>query len=205
MPIGRNDPCICGSGKKFKKCCHNWETEWRQGIENSDCDQTIKNILLVVFDFIQENQFRGGCHMISAILFILISELGYEPIIKTGEVEANNIIFDHSWLEIDNKVIDLTLMSTLVEDMRLPPIVMNKSVASGLETTYQYGKSTNLDEDTQLALSLSIGKYIQDGKACNSYVFLESIARKVGIQIDNTDFFLEKYMKSFRRCAVATH
>ena len=19
--IGRNDPCICGSGKKFKKCC----------------------------------------------------------------------------------------------------------------------------------------------------------------------------------------
>ncbi|WP_420887673.1 SEC-C metal-binding domain-containing protein [Candidatus Neptunochlamydia vexilliferae] len=19
--IGRNDPCICGSGKKYKKCC----------------------------------------------------------------------------------------------------------------------------------------------------------------------------------------
>ncbi|HGY9612532.1 TPA: SEC-C metal-binding domain-containing protein, partial [Vibrio harveyi] len=19
--VGRNDPCICGSGKKFKKCC----------------------------------------------------------------------------------------------------------------------------------------------------------------------------------------
>ncbi|POB70937.1 hypothetical protein CRN59_06920 [Vibrio vulnificus] len=21
MKVGRNDPCICGSGKKFKKCC----------------------------------------------------------------------------------------------------------------------------------------------------------------------------------------
>ncbi|MFZ4547159.1 MAG: SEC-C metal-binding domain-containing protein [Bacteroidales bacterium] len=21
--IGRNDPCTCGSGKKFKKCCEN--------------------------------------------------------------------------------------------------------------------------------------------------------------------------------------
>ncbi|MFC4024726.1 SEC-C metal-binding domain-containing protein [Oceanobacillus longus] len=21
MRIGRNDPCPCGSGKKFKKCC----------------------------------------------------------------------------------------------------------------------------------------------------------------------------------------
>jgi hypothetical protein len=20
--VGRNDPCPCGSGKKFKKCCH---------------------------------------------------------------------------------------------------------------------------------------------------------------------------------------
>jgi len=19
--VGRNDPCVCGSGKKFKKCC----------------------------------------------------------------------------------------------------------------------------------------------------------------------------------------
>ena len=23
---GRNDPCPCGSGKKFKKCCENKET-----------------------------------------------------------------------------------------------------------------------------------------------------------------------------------
>ncbi len=22
--IGRNDPCPCGSGKKFKKCCGKW-------------------------------------------------------------------------------------------------------------------------------------------------------------------------------------
>ena len=21
VKIGRNDPCVCGSGKKFKKCC----------------------------------------------------------------------------------------------------------------------------------------------------------------------------------------
>lgn len=21
LKVGRNDPCLCGSGKKFKKCC----------------------------------------------------------------------------------------------------------------------------------------------------------------------------------------
>jgi uncharacterized protein YchJ len=23
VKIGRNDPCVCGSGKKYKKCCLN--------------------------------------------------------------------------------------------------------------------------------------------------------------------------------------
>jgi hypothetical protein len=27
MTVGRNDPCPCGSGKKFKKCCAaKWQT-----------------------------------------------------------------------------------------------------------------------------------------------------------------------------------
>ena len=26
--IGRNEPCPCGSGKKFKKCCYSGETRW---------------------------------------------------------------------------------------------------------------------------------------------------------------------------------
>ena len=25
IKVGRNEPCICGSGKKFKKCCLNKE------------------------------------------------------------------------------------------------------------------------------------------------------------------------------------
>ncbi|MDP0919736.1 SEC-C metal-binding domain-containing protein [Klebsiella pneumoniae] len=24
MKAGRNDACLCGSGQKFKKCCHNY-------------------------------------------------------------------------------------------------------------------------------------------------------------------------------------
>ncbi len=27
MNVGRNDPCPCGSGKKYKKCCLGKETE----------------------------------------------------------------------------------------------------------------------------------------------------------------------------------
>ena len=35
MPVGRNDPCPCGSGKKYKHCCLNADTssaiKWRMG------------------------------------------------------------------------------------------------------------------------------------------------------------------------------
>jgi uncharacterized protein YecA (UPF0149 family) len=27
--VGRNDPCPCGSGKKYKQCCgKNWYNSW---------------------------------------------------------------------------------------------------------------------------------------------------------------------------------
>jgi len=27
MKLGRNDPCPCGSGKKYKRCCYGKDTE----------------------------------------------------------------------------------------------------------------------------------------------------------------------------------
>ena len=33
MTIGRNDPCVCGSGKKFKKCCANKVQEVPVGLK----------------------------------------------------------------------------------------------------------------------------------------------------------------------------
>jgi hypothetical protein len=203
MSIGRNDPCPCGSGKKYKKCCLDGETSWRQGIVNSDIEQAVKTTLLGAYDFIVEKQLQGGCHLISAILFMLLSEQGYEPIVKTGEVGIADYLFDHSWIELDGKIIDLTIMNTLDDNKNLPPIVMNKSVSSGLESDYKYGVSPNLDLEAQLVLAQSIGQYIRAGKEHNAYFIFESIAEKSGIQIENTDLFLKKYMKSYRRRAVA--
>ena len=32
--LGRNDPCSCGSGKKFKRCCGAFEQSYKPNIEN---------------------------------------------------------------------------------------------------------------------------------------------------------------------------
>lgn len=66
-------------------------------------------------------------------------------------------LFDHSWLELDGKVIDLIIMNTLDDNKKLPPVVMNKSLSSGLEPDCKYGVLSNLDGNTQLILAQSIG------------------------------------------------
>lgn len=53
MKLNRNNLCLCGSEKKYKKCCTNWHTNWALGIENFECEKEIKYIFRGAFDFIQ--------------------------------------------------------------------------------------------------------------------------------------------------------
>lgn len=203
MSIGRNYPCTCGSGKKYKKCCLNWQESWSQGIKDSECEQQIKNILKGAFDFIVENNYQGGCHLISAILYVLLSEQGYNPVVKIGEVMINDFVFDHSWLELDGKIIDIAIMNTLDEEKKMPPVIMGKSASTGAGTTYQYGISPNLDITTQLVIAQSIGQYLIEGISQGSLRIMKAIMKKAKIDIKNIDVTLEKYMNSYRIRAVA--
>jgi hypothetical protein len=51
MPVGRNDPCPCGSGKKYKQCCgaviplRSAETERRCGTCTACCDGWVKGTI----------------------------------------------------------------------------------------------------------------------------------------------------------------
>ena len=40
--IGRNDPCLCGSGKKYKKCCENKETKSVQDVMMEEIESTLQ-------------------------------------------------------------------------------------------------------------------------------------------------------------------
>jgi hypothetical protein len=47
MNIGRNDPCPCGSGKKYKKCCEGKKPEPKKftaQVISSGMDQTTNKI-----------------------------------------------------------------------------------------------------------------------------------------------------------------
>ena len=51
---GRNDPCLCGSGKKYKKCCIGKLTPTQQWVED---DLALGQKLIAEFE---EEQIKAG-------------------------------------------------------------------------------------------------------------------------------------------------
>lgn len=204
MMLGRNDTCLCGSGKKYKKCCYIKDGNWHQDILNFECNEGIKKVVLAAHDFIKERDLKGGCHLISAVMHILLNELGIESKIMIGEVKGDLFMFDHSWLEIEGKIIDVTVMNTLQDWIKLPPVILDLSVGSSMPVPYQYGVSANLDRVASDILKLSIAKYMINGANQGTFATLSDISKRADILFDDLNGILFKYQNVYRNLAVAS-
>lgn len=56
--------------------------------------------------FIDADDWTGACHSSSAVLYILLSEMGFSPRLMIGEVRAPAGTFDHSWVEVEGNIFD---------------------------------------------------------------------------------------------------
>lgn len=117
--VGRNDPCPCGSGKKYKKCCMNKNLDknelWKQralliGTQYPYNEQLV-NTFFAVFDYSVKKNWRGACHGLSCILYILLKEQGVDCQLQLGFVKADAVPFPfcHSWITINGEVFDVGL------------------------------------------------------------------------------------------------
>ena len=98
MKIGRNDPCPCGSGKKYKNCCLRKETmsipdRIKQAVTESGYNEDIGNVLANMYRYMERKQWWGACHASCAALYVCLSELGYKPKLCIGEVFGQGLYF----------------------------------------------------------------------------------------------------------------
>lgn len=202
MKVGRNEPCPCGSGLKYKMCCLNGKDKNILYLDSIDMPDQIRNVINGTYEFILENDYQGGCHLISVIHFILFSEMGFYPVVKIGEVQIGSIIFDHSWIELDGKVIDLAIMNTLEDGIKLPPVIYNRSASTGEEVQYEYGVSSNLDYVAKAISNVPIGKYILEGEPKGTIDVMMMIAEKSNYPITDIHGILVKYLTSYREMTI---
>lgn len=135
MNIGRNDPCPCGSGKKYKNCCMNKNdifSQIREVVKEQGYKDELADVLCRMLRYMQRKNWIGACHSTCSVIYVALRELGYEPEICIGEVKAPAPygLFDHSWITLDGKIIDMAIDMTLLGD-RLSaskPIVLDRNV-----------------------------------------------------------------------------
>ena len=194
--IGRNDKCPCGSGLKYKKCCleKNFLT-----FDQIECDDRMRVIVKSAYDFIKYNDYRGGCHLISAVIYILLKEEGYSDlVVKTGVVYIAECLFDHSWVEYQGKKIDITVINTLQKVIKLPPVFLDKLIGAVKPLNYKYGVNRDLDAEAKKIVSKSLGQYILDGESQKTVVIFESIAQNAGMKLGNAKEIIRKYIDTYR-------
>ena len=65
MKIGRNDPCPCGSGKKYKHCCYMKENIStsdliRAAVQNAGYKEDIATVLCNLSEYMKKKQWWAG-------------------------------------------------------------------------------------------------------------------------------------------------
>ncbi len=72
LKIGRNDPCPCGSGRKFKKCCYGKTQEARAAVASSPPQLSLK----AEVEKIQQSALTGKSEVRTIGVFVLFSTAG---------------------------------------------------------------------------------------------------------------------------------
>ncbi len=131
--VGRNDQCPCGSGRKYKHCCLKKKLfsneDIRVIIKENNYTEEFADVLCNLLSYMKEKQWIGACHATAAVMYVALSEIGYKPILCMGEVLSDSLCFDHSWIEVDEKIVDLACSMTLLGNGNPvnQPVILNEN------------------------------------------------------------------------------
>lgn len=130
----------------------------------SGYSQEVADCLAGMMRYIIDKQLIGACHATASALYVALSELGLHPQLCIGEVLTEQMAFDHSWLLVDGKIVDLACYMTLA-GMGLPvsyPIVFGKNAVTGTPPDLDYGAQSGqgLDETTERILRMPFQLYM---------------------------------------------
>ena len=158
MKANVSDLCPCGSRKAYKRCCGNIQSRWSANIDTIACEASLDARIAKIFDatlvFISQTNWRGACHGIAAIQYVIFSELGFEPKLYAGITETGIWTTGHSWIEMEGKVYDAACYFSVEDTPRRPPVFHGIELNTMKPTTTAYGIAVPpvFSEDVQAVL-----------------------------------------------------
>ena len=167
LTIGRNDTCPCGSEKKYKNCCLKNETMnipdcIKKTVNENGYKEDIGNILAAMYLYMKRKKWWGACHATASALYVCLSEIGYTPELCIGEVQGHGLYFDHSWISVDDKIIDLAISMTLLGGSPASEvIVFGRNIKTGLPPLLDYGvPGRGIEDQAKVVMEIPFVQYM---------------------------------------------
>jgi hypothetical protein len=140
----------------------------------------------VLLKFIWEHQYAGACHDTSAVFYILLSELGFSPILNIGEVRAPEGIFDHSWVDLDGLIFDAAVCLPQDGGVHVSgPVFASIDLTTNKSNRLTYGviSGQGLEADALPAASLNFSDYASIQPKINIWVLSVALAGRIGLDL----------------------
>ncbi|MDX6770669.1 MAG: lasso peptide biosynthesis protein [Elusimicrobiota bacterium] len=160
---------------------------------------TITKTLTAILRYIDKARWSGACHASSAVVFILLREQGVGVSLCLGEAQLGNVVFNHSWTELDGEVFDVSIVQTLEDEYLSAPVVMGRNVETGRQTEVQYGVHSGQPDDPPTAMlrKTSFVDFLDGfpGHPFGLWGLAVDLSAPIGLQLDVAEL-REKYADS---------
>lgn len=137
-------------------------SNFKKIIKEEGYDNKLYTLITNLYQYMLEKEWIGACHATVSALYVILKEEGYSPEICIGEVRKDNFIFDHSWLMLDNKIIDLAISMTLINGSPMnAPVILDINVDSLTKNEMIYGiKGNGLDCQALAVINYPFNDYL---------------------------------------------
>ncbi len=127
----------------------------------------VQSVFLNLFDYMMKKRLYGGCHAFSSALYVALRELGEAPELCIGTCFALRKMtfgFDHSWITLNGKVIDIAIYMPISQKCNsiTGVVIMDIDTATQTKTETKYGdKDTQyFDNDTNVVIQTPFVDYM---------------------------------------------
>lgn len=134
----------------------------RAAVSANGYDDRISDVLCNLNRYMQRKQWWGACHASCSALYVALSELGYSPKLCIGEMMGQGLYFDHSWIELNGKIIDMAISMTLLGGAPASePILFGKNIRNGMEPVIEYGvPGRGIEGESLIVMNLPFTDYM---------------------------------------------
>lgn len=139
-----------------------WTHQAEQAASSLPNGKRLFQAYVALLNFVWKNDWTGACHDSSAILYMVLSEMGFSPTIVTGEVKASAGTFDHSWVELDGMIFDVAVGFPGEDGHHVGPSVfasLNLDTGGHSELIYGVRSPSGLDDVGQFVASSNLEQY----------------------------------------------